>query len=283
MSLDFKAISSRDNVTYKSIKQLRVSRKARHAGLILIEGFRQVEEAIEAGVMPRYLLMRQDAMQNGRYSTIEQALITITTDQTSKPFEALVLEDRLFNDLMATESPQGIALVAQEPVIDPNCEQQIHAQHDGLYLVLEDVQDPGNLGTLIRTADAFAFSGVIIVGATADPFSDKALRSAMGSTFHLPLYRMPDIEAAIKWLKLSEITIVAADLSGEKLTETTTLPRSAALLIGNEGSGLSKPAIDFADRRLKISMPGRAESLNAAAAAAILCHWMAENHEISDK
>jgi TrmH family RNA methyltransferase len=275
MQLPFKSITSKDNPAYRQVKALREPRKARKAGLILVEGFRQVEEALAAGLSPRWLLTTGEAQHHERWPRLQEWLLSMP--DLLDTCQMLVLSEHLFADLAATQTPQGVAIVVASPMLlaaaelpdlaPPDC--------DGLYLVLETVQDPGNLGTMIRLADAFAFSAVMLAGPTADPFSEKALRAAMGSAFHVPVMSFPSIESAAAWLGLGKIPLLAADLAGEALSATTALPRSAALLIGNEGSGLSVQALALARQRIRIDMPGRAESLNAAAAAAILCHALA--------
>lgn len=273
VELPFKQISSRENPTYKKIRALRETRKSHQAGLILIEGFRQVEEAIAAGITPQWFLSSPAAFQNERWPQIASQIAELLQKQ---PFECLDLDERLFADLVSTKTPQGIAFVAQSPLVLAAGQSTERPVPNGLYLVLESIQDPGNLGTLIRTADAFAFDGVILAGPTADPYSDKSLRAAMGSTFHLRILQFPDIEQAADWLKTANIQLLAADLNGEELSLQTLLGPPAAMMIGNEGAGLSPQAIRLADRRMKIAMPGRAESLNAAAAAAIFCHQLAQ-------
>ena len=272
----FKTIVSRDNATFIRLKSLRDPRKAHQAGVIFVEGFRQVEDALQSGIVPQVLLVRQSTFGHERWPQIE-GLLTAQAGQpaSDKSVELVVLDDRLFADLSATTTPQGIALLAEEPVIaESSADGMPAADSAGRYLALENVQDPGNLGTMIRTADAFAFTAVLMIGSTTDPFSDKALRAAMGSTFHLPLYRFATITTAATWLQQASVPLMAATLDGESIDR---LPKPAvgALLIGNEGAGLSPDAQALADWRIKIAMPGRAESLNAAAAAAILCHWLA--------
>ena len=275
MQLPFKSITSRENPAYRQLKVLREPRKARKAGLILVEGFRQVEEALAAGLVPQWLLVTDEALHHERWPQLLEQLRS--APDFPGDCQLVRLSDRLFADLAATKTPQGVAIVAASPVLLAVADGPDLAPPDreGLYLVLEAVQDPGNLGTMIRLADAFAFSAVVLAGPTADPFGEKALRAAMGSTFHVPVMTFPSIEHAAAWLSLGDITLLAADLAGEVLTSAATLPHSAALLIGNEGSGLSEQALALANRRIRIDMPGRAESLNAAAAAAILCHALA--------
>ncbi|NCC76177.1 MAG: RNA methyltransferase [Clostridia bacterium] len=269
MDLPFKTISSRENATYKNLRALRQAKKAHEAGLILIEGFRQVEEALAAGIQPQWLIASSAALIHERWPALQ---VLAETCFEKIAFECLLLDTRLFEGLSATPSPQGVAIIAPTPLISSpaGCPEE-----QGLYLVLEGIQDPGNMGTMIRTADAFGFDGVILAGPAVDPFGDKALRSAMGSAFHIPVYQFPSILEAKHWLSTSQIPLVAAELSGETITRSTVLQPPAALAIGNEGAGLSSEALALADRRLGIDMPGRAESLNAASAAAILCHLFA--------
>ena len=269
MDLPFKTITSRDNATYKTIKSLRQPRKAHEAGLILIEGFRQVEEALAAGIEPKWLMASQSALLHDRWP---QAKTLALASYGQKPFDCIMLDERLFSGLVSTASPQGLAIAAKTPVITSPAGKP---EANGLYLVLEGIQDPGNMGTMIRTADAFDFAGVLLAGVTTDPFGDKALRAAMGSACHIPVLQFPSVRETKAWLDTARIPLVAAELSGETITRSTSLKPPAALAIGNEGAGLSQEALSLADRRLKIAMPGKAESLNAAAAAAILCHLFA--------
>lgn len=269
----FKQITSRDNPSFRQLKALRQPRKARAAGLIFIEGFRQVEQVLTAGLTVAGFLVTAAARSHPRWPAIAAIWQDQSTAEGNEACECLEVSDRLFAELSATDSPQGIALLVRSPLAVPPV---APPQPDGFYLIAEAVQDPGNLGTLIRIADAFALTGVLILDGTTDPFGEKALRAAMGSTFHVHLLAFPDIRAAQTWLNQAAVPILAADLAGEDLWA---LPRPlvppAALVIGNEGNGLSPQALQCADRRLKIPMPGCAESLNAAAAAAILCHELA--------
>lgn len=280
----FKTIASRDNATYKRLKSLRDPRKAHQAGVIFVEGFRQVEDALLSGIVPQVLLVRPGTFDHERWPQIEGLLTAqlsqVTPHASDKSIEFIVLDERLFADVSATATPQGIALLAQSPVLTERAGSNLPLPDPaGRYLALENVQDPGNLGTMIRTADAFAFTAVLLIGSTADPYSDKALRAAMGSTFHLPLYRFSAITPAATWLKQAAVPLLAAALDGDPI-DPLSKSSAGALLIGNEGSGLSPEAQALADQRIKIAMPGRAESLNAAAAAAILCHWLANSQSM---
>jgi TrmH family RNA methyltransferase len=188
-------------------------------------------------------------------------------------YEAILLPDAMFRTLSATVNTQGIACVFIHPGLLPLPDGQASG---GRFLVLENVQDPGNVGAMIRTTDAMGFDGVIILPGTADPFTPKAVRSAMGSTFHLPIYDGVSAEFAVRWLKRLGCRVYAAHLDGDDLTSDG-LSSPGAILIGNEGAGLTDQAAALADVRIRIPMHGLAESLNAACAAAILCYSMHYN------
>ena len=140
----------------------------------------------------------------------------------------------------------------------------------GRYLVLEDVQDPGNVGTMIRTADAAGFDGVVISDRTADIYNAKTLRSMQGSHFHLPIYRLPRPEFMAHFAKLG-LPVLATTLSDHSV-DYRDLPalEHFALVMGNEGAGISGEMAELADYLVHITMPGQAESLNVAIAAGIM-------------
>lgn len=258
-----KRIESRDNKTYRQLTSLRQNRHSRKEKLFFLEGFRLCEEAVLSGLTVVYALVADSAVELPQARKILGRLAGETL--------LLSLPDRLFNDLCETENPQGLALICQSRLLESPAGLP---DPKGLYLVAEEIQDPGNLGTMIRTADAFGFDGVILTAGTVYPYNEKVLRSAMGSCFHIPLLVMKNISAVAEWLAgpALPIPMLAADPGG---TDTTLLPGwpvPSALVIGNEARGLSAKARQLCTRLVRIPMPGRAESLNAAAASAILCY-----------
>ena len=142
-------------------------------------------------------------------------------------------------------------------------------------MCLEDIQDPGNLGTMIRIADAFDFGAVLVTKNTADAYNDKVIRSSMGSIWRIPVIEFNDADEMIKALHGKGIKVIAAELNGEDLKQVKpALP--VAYMIGNEGAGLKKETIDACDIKVRINMQGRAESLNAASAASIIGYILQE-------
>ena len=175
-----------------------------------------------------------------------------------------VVSPEIMQDLADSKTPQGVVAQLALP------SQLLPETLDGKFLVLEDVQDPGNVGTMIRTADAAGFDGVFLSDKSADIYNMKVLRSMQGSHFHLPVYRM-SISSILTALKSNQIQILATTLSSQSVDykEITSNP-SFALVMGNEGQGISDLVADEADQLVHITMPGQAESLNVAIAAGIL-------------
>jgi TrmH family RNA methyltransferase len=138
-----------------------------------------------------------------------------------------------------------------------------------LVLALDGVSDPGNVGTLVRTADAFDAGAVLASAGTADFFGPKTLRSAMGSTFHVPVLRTPDLPARLRELRRDGALVLAATIDGENLYEVDARVPCVVLVLGSEAHGVSREVREAADRSVTVPCPGRAESLNVAAAGAI--------------
>ena len=238
-------ITSKANSVVKNAKKLHQKKYRKSA--YLIEGWHLFEEAVQAGV------------------TIEKifALESYREQLVAFPQTVWVSEDILL-DLADSQTPQGIVAVVQKEEV----EQTDFSQ--GKFLFLEDVQDPGNVGTIIRTADAAGFTGVIVSDKSADIYSLKTLRSMQGSHFHLPIYRMSS-QALLEEAKKAGIPVLATTLSKYSI-DYRELPsiENFVLVMGNEGQGISPLMTESADQLVHISMKGQAESLNVAVAAGIL-------------
>lgn len=238
-------ITSKANSVVKNAKKLHQKKYRKSA--YLIEGWHLFEEAVQAGV------------------TIEKifALESYRDQLASFPQTVWVSEDILL-DLADSQTPQGIVAVVQKEEVG-----QVDFSQ-GEFLFLEDVQDPGNVGTMIRTADAAGFTGVIVSEKSADIYSLKTLRSMQGSHFHLPIYRMSS-QALLKETKEAAIPVLATTLSKDSVDYRELPPiENFVLVMGNEGQGISPLMAESADQLVHISMKGQAESLNVAVAAGIL-------------
>ncbi|MBW3573216.1 MAG: RNA methyltransferase [Gemmatimonadetes bacterium] len=175
--------------------------------------------------------------------------------------------ERELAELADTETPQGILAVARIP--SAGLDDLAVDADPAVILVLDAVQDPGNFGTLARTAEALGAAGVVALPGTVDAWNPKAVRAAMGSTFRLPVASV-DWDALAPWLSSRGLATLAAAAGGEPLPEPR--PRRAALVLGNEGAGIGDQTRARADRVVGIPLRGRAESLNVAAAGAILLY-----------
>ena len=238
-------ITSKANSVVKNAKKLHQKKYRKSA--YLIEGWHLFEEAVQAGV------------------TIEKifALESYREQLATFPQTVWVSEDILL-DLADSQTPQGIVAVVQKEEV----EQADFSQ--GKFLFLEDVQDPGNVGTIIRTADAAGFTGVIVSDKSADIYSLKTLRSMQGSHFHLPIYRMSS-QRLLEGAKEAGIPVLATTLSKDSVDYRELSPiENFVLVMGNEGQGISPLMAESADQLVHISMKGQAESLNVAVAAGIL-------------
>jgi TrmH family RNA methyltransferase len=247
-----KHISSRENPALKALVRLCHSgRERRKQGRCVLEGAHTIRAFIERFGSPE--LIAVDAEASARDPEIAALLERVDSSRV------VALDSRLFEELAQTSTPTGVLAVAATPV--PSSAKP--GRHN---LLLEDVQDPGNVGTILRTAAAAGVSRVFLTPGCAFAWSPKVLRAAQGAHFYLDLVENADLERVvhafdgkiIAALPRAPVSLFDADLSGPVL-----------LLVGNEGAGLSESALSFATLQVGIPMPGGFESLNAAAATAI--------------
>lgn len=238
-------IRSKSNNLVKQIKKLQ--QKKYRTSSYLIEGWHLLEEAVKAGASIEHVLVLEEHM-----------------DRVAHMEQVTVVSPEIMQDLSDSKSPQGVLAQLTLP------SQDLPKRMEGKFLVLEDVQDPGNVGTIIRTADAAGFDGVFLTDKSADIYNMKVLRSMQGSHFHLPIYRLP-IEDILSTLKNNQVEILATTLSSQSVDYREVSPEASfALVMGNEGQGISDFVSAEADQLVHITMPGQAESLNVAIAAGIL-------------
>jgi TrmH family RNA methyltransferase len=181
--------------------------------------------------------------------------------------DVFLTTERVFRTIADTEAPQGVFAAVRKPICGAA---ELFSRDGANVLVLDRVQDPGNVGSLVRTADAAGFGGVMVVGEAGDPYGPKAVRAAAGALFRVPVLSVRDAGEAVRLLAAAGKRIVVADARGPVNCYEADLARDLAFVIGNEGRGPSEDFRDAASLVVRIPMPGGAESLNAAAAAAVL-------------
>ena len=253
-------LRSRANPLYRRLRALK--ERAGERDLCLLEGPRLVLEALAAGlaVVEAAASPRAEASPAGPAALAELR-------QREVPVRRMAAE--LVASLSEAETSQGLLALARRPSID---EEEVFHRTPPLVLVADGVQNPGNLGGLLRTAEAAGASGAILTKGCADPFSWKALRGSMGSAFRLPHVRGGPIEKVLDTLAARGVAVLATAADGETRYDEADLRRPLALLVGSEGAGLSAEALRRAERRLRIPLARPVESLNVGVAAALVLY-----------
>lgn len=248
-------IRSRTNPLVRRLREL--VRGDRASGVLLIEGVRLTEEALDAGLTIVEAAVAPNLEKQDRGRQLVERL-------TRKAVPMKRLHPDVLASLSDVETSQGVLVIARLPEGDPK---KIGGKN-AMALVIAGVQNPGNVGSLIRTAEAAGATGAFVCDGTADPLSPKALRGAMGSAFRLPLAEA-DTLSAIADLRRSGVTVWAATVSGQRY-DAVDWRRPSALVVGNEGSGLDDEIVRACSGRVAVPMAGKAESLNVAVAAGIM-------------
>lgn len=241
----------------KLLKRLHTNKLRAREGLVLVEGVRAVSDALQAGASASFAVVspRLDSAASGR--ALVRSLRTVVED------DVLEVSDSEMAGLADTEQPQGVLLVAREPEAILS-EAVVPGRR---VLVLDAVQDPGNVGTLVRSAVAFSFDAVVALDGTTDPWGSKAVRAAAGTIFHLPVVRARADEL-VAACRDAGLPLLAASAEGSVGVETPS--DGFALVIGNEGAGVREEVLIAADAVVAVAMAGPAESLNAGIAGSIL-------------
>lgn len=245
------------------IKQLALwnqkAKERRKDGVFIAEGIKMFEEAPAGWIREVY---------------VSESFYNKVTDAQMKKLEQHsyeVVSDTVFQKVSDTQTPQGILCVLNRPEYT-FMDLGMLRKSQPLVMVLEDIQDPGNLGTILRTGEGAGVTGVIMTRETVDIFNPKTIRATMGSIYRMPFLYVDSIGEAIEKLKRNNIQVYAAHLKGDRSYSELNFTRGTAFLIGNEGNGLKEETAALADTYLKIPMEGRVESLNAAIASAILMY-----------
>lgn len=247
-------IKSKDNIKIKEIKKLKDKRHRIKSGKFLVEGFRFVEEAFKSSYTVEYVVINDKFKHK-----IKEFDGEFENQSKTKIFH---VSESLFKWICDTENPQGILAVV-------NNKESIIENKAGFFVLADKIQDPGNMGTIIRTAHAAGALGVIITKGTVDIYNEKTLRSTMGSIFKIPVIQDNDLTNIVS-LKEKGFKLITTSLQTDKNFYDVNLLENVILTVGNEGNGISDEIFKLSDTKVKIPMHGDAESLNAAVAASIM-------------
>ncbi|MBQ8828032.1 MAG: RNA methyltransferase [Clostridia bacterium] len=236
------------------------------SGCFFVEGLRGVCDAVSAGAEVRHLVVSESFLDSAladELKNLKDSAETFTAESVLLP-----VSDSVYEYITETEAPQGIGAVIEMKTVTEISGTRL--------LLLENMQDPGNMGTVIRTADAAGFDGIICMRGCVDIYNPKVLRSTVGSMFHIPIIRRDSPE--------DTVSVVVAELKNDGYTLYAAHPRGGAccfdedfrgktvIVIGNEANGITEEMLNACDKLLTIPMPGKSESLNASVAAAIMMY-----------
>ena len=245
-------IESSKNAEYKKLLQLQKETKARKEGVFLLEGVRAVSE-LSADWQTESIWLSESY-----HGPVPERAET----------KVYRIPDELFSKAAQTVHAQGILAVVRRKTY---ALEEIPVEK-GFWIILENLQDPGNAGTILRTADACGADALICTKGTVDLYNQKVVRAAMGSFFHLPVFVVDDIQTAAVFVRQQGGQIVGTHLQGASGYTAVSYQGPTAIVIGNEGSGMSDAAAALCDTLVRIPMPGQAESLNASVAAGVMMY-----------
>ncbi|MFD3156122.1 TrmH family RNA methyltransferase [Haloimpatiens sp. FM7330] len=249
-------ITSKDNSLIKEIKKLKEKKHRVKSKTFLVEGFRFVHEALKSNSNVKYVFICENVKEKW-----ENVYKNLDLNNTKR----FIVSENVLKVISNTDNPQGVVAVVA------NKENNLKKQN-GFYILADKIQDPGNMGTIIRTAHASGAAGVIITKGTVDVYNDKTLRSTMGSIFNIPVIEDKDL-STIRKLKTEGFKLVASYLDSESEDfYDVSLKENVILAVGNEGNGISTDILQLSDIKVKIPMPGGTESLNAAVAASVMMY-----------
>lgn len=241
-------ITSKDNEIIRNIKKLK--EKKYRLDSYIVEGIKMVKEAISENQEIALIAIRED----------------FKIDFDTKNIKTVTISNKIFNDISDVKTPQGILAV-----IKKNQNNQIETNSNYI-LALDSLQDPGNMGTIIRTADSANINQIIINKTTVDPYSPKVIRSTMGAIYRTNIIEVEDLKTTLKEIQSKGFQIITTDLKATQSIYDINYNNKTVVVIGNEANGVSQEILQTADKKVIIPMLGKTESLNASIAASIMIY-----------
>ena len=253
-------ITSKQNPIVRYVRALHNKKHREENRQFIIEGVKLIQEAIKEGVSISFLLFSDEFDYNKFIMQSEDRFDHVKT---------FILSDRIFNDISDCSTPQGIIAVVNRK---DNSIDDVFSKEEFFLVVFDEVRDPGNVGTIIRTLDAVGSDGLVLLGGCADPYSPKAVRSTMGSIFRVPIYEIHNSKEFLVNLKKLGTHIMVGHVKGEDLFTWQGGHERIALVIGNESNGVKEDILEIATSTVTIPMRGKTDSLNAATAAGLMAY-----------
>lgn len=261
-------ITSTNNTQVKQVMLLnRKSRERKKQDVFLVEGIKMFREAPREQLVKTYV--SESFMQDPEHEKLLEGIV----------FE--VVKDSVFAQMSDTLTPQGILTIVRQ--YHYQLEQMESDGRPPVFMVLEDLQDPGNVGTIFRTAEGAGVTGIIMTKNCVDIYNPKTIRSTMGSIYRVPFLYTDQIDEVLEWFRKNGISTYAAHLKGEHFYDEEDYCSGTAFFIGNEGNGLTDELSNKADHWIKIPMEGKLESLNAGVASAVLMYEASRQRRLRNK
>lgn len=255
-------ISSKDNETIKKLKKLKDKKYRDQENCYLIEGIKLIKEAIQENAKIKLIVVCDDCQQENNIEEIKYEIAK---------YECIYVTEKIFLSLTNVINPQGMLAVIEKEATNNEINYD-----DDLFLVLDNIQDPGNMGTILRTADSLNLKQIIISKESADIYNPKVVRSTMGAIFRTKIIESDNLVKTLKEMKKHKIKIITTSLKTNKKIYDIEYNKSA-IVVGNEANGISPEILEIADEKVKIPMPGNTESLNASVATAVILYEAMRN------
>lgn len=251
-------ITSKDNEIIKHIRKLKDKKYRDESNEYVVEGVKLVEEAVKENAKIKQIIVCEDTTRT--YEIPTHIMLEIAK------YECISVSDKIFNIITQVTNPQGIMAI-----IEKNAQNAKIDYTQDIIVVLDDVQDPGNLGTILRTVDSIGLNQIIVSKGTADAFNSKVVRSTMGAIFRIKIIEVENLAQAIKEMRKHHFKLMVTSLQTKNSIYDIDFYKKI-IVIGNEANGVSKEIQDMADEKAKIPMLGRTESLNASVAAGVVMY-----------
>ena len=250
-------ITSKDNEMVKHIKKLSEKKYRDQNNCYIVEGIKLVEEAIQEDAQIEKIVICEESTKN---SEISKSLMY----EIAK-YDCIYVTEKIFKTLTQVMSPQGILAVIKKNNGRPQ------VKYDEIIVALDDIQDPGNLGAILRTVDSVGLKQVIVSKGTVDVYNPKVVRSSMGAIFRVEVIEVENLKETIEMIKRNDYKLLVTSLQTDNSVYDIDYNKKV-IVIGNEANGVSKEIQDIADNKVKIPMLGKTESLNASVATGIILY-----------
>ena len=251
-------ISSKDNELVKNIKKLKDKKYRDLENVYIVEGIKMLKEAIVENASIKQIIICDDCEKSDLIS--KEMMYEIAK------YDCVYVTSKVFKYITEVQTPQGVMAIIEKN----NRDKEINYDED-IIVALDDIQDPGNLGTILRTIDSIGLSQVLISKGTADPYNPKVVRSTMGAIYRVKVIECDDLKETLKEIKKNKFKILATSLDDSKSIYDIKYNKKV-IVIGNEANGVEEEIVKLSDEKIKIPMLGKTESLNASVATGIVLY-----------